>query len=220
VTSESAEIDAATVKATASQTWISTVALLRPVELLSKDLTLQSIQAANHHFTVIGSGHVSVSGNITATQNASVMIEGHGGIKLSSGSQISTEVGSLTLSAPLSQGNAGNISGILIENASVRTGGGHLTVTAETTDAASAASAIQLSGAQLLTEAGGTLSVIGVTASKSSAWGVRAIPGIQRPQSLRTTAAYCCPDLVENRVPTQVRCSKESWYAQQAMVRS
>ncbi|MFM8477251.1 MAG: autotransporter-associated beta strand repeat-containing protein, partial [Planctomycetaceae bacterium] len=180
VTSELTEVAAATVKSTSSQTWSTKITLLNAVELQGSGISLSDVQAGPYPLTVTDSGPVSISGHLTATNNAAILITGSHGITVAAGSQITTDQGSITLNAPLLQGNAGNVSGIRIEDAFVGTAGGSITLTAETTASASEKAAVHLQGAQLSTAGNGVIVIHGAAANNAGAWGLRMLNGAQR----------------------------------------
>ncbi|MFM7865345.1 MAG: hypothetical protein ACKPHU_14115, partial [Planctomycetaceae bacterium] len=121
---------------------------------------------------------VSLSGSVTATGSSTVELSGDGGVVLNTGSQISTELGPLTLSALLSKGAAGDVSGVQVINSTVKTQGGAITITGETTAAAaSGRAAVDLQGAQLLTQGAGTITIAGTAAATAAATGVRVKSG-------------------------------------------
>ena len=180
VTSEVTEIAAATVKSTTTQTWNTTISSLNAVDLQGSGISLRDVQAGSYPFTVTDAGSVSISGKLTATNIAAISITGRNGITVAAGSDISTNQGSITLNAPLHLGTAGNVSGISIKDAIVRTSGGSITLTARTTAAASGNAAVQLEGAQLSTTGSGVIVIDGTAASNAAAPGLRILNGAQR----------------------------------------
>ncbi|MFM7922296.1 MAG: hypothetical protein ACKPJJ_18885, partial [Planctomycetaceae bacterium] len=156
VTAESSDFDSAQIRTSGDQTWSTAATLVSDADLIGGNIALNGVAAGSKNLKVQGTGVVSLSGSVTATGSSTVELSGDGGVVLNTGSQISTELGPLTLSALLSKGAAGDVSGVQVINSTVKTQGGAITITGETTAAAaSGRAAVDLQGAQLLTQGAG-----------------------------------------------------------------
>ncbi|MEY3459259.1 MAG: hypothetical protein RL215_2416, partial [Planctomycetota bacterium] len=180
ITAESAQIASTLVSTTGNQTWSTAAVLMQSVELKGANISLQGAEGSSGNFQISASGLVTVSGKTVMAGSGTILISGNGGLLLSAGSEVSTDQGSITLAGLLSQGTADNVSGVRIQNAAVKSLGGHITISGETTSAGSGVSAIELQGAQLSTQGSGTIVIAGHAHAAAAAWGVRMLNGTQR----------------------------------------
>ncbi|MFN9038355.1 MAG: hypothetical protein ACK5YO_18800, partial [Planctomyces sp.] len=179
VTAESTESSSTLIRTSGSQTWSTVVSVLSPLEMTGGNISLQSLMTDSKNTKVSGTGVVLVAGAVTATAGATLELSGNGGLVLSAGSEVSTVQGAITLKALLTQGTAGDVSGLQIQDSTVKAQGGTITIMGETSAAAVGRAAVDLVGAKLITQGTGSILLTGIAAESSSSVGIRIKSGAQ-----------------------------------------
>jgi len=179
VTAESTESSSTLIRTSGSQTWSTVVSVLSPLEMTGGNISLQSLMTDSKNTKVSGTGVVLVAGAVTATAGATLELSGNGGLVLSAGSEVSTVQGAITLKALLTQGTVGDVSGLQIQDSTVKAQGGTITIMGETSAAAVGRAAVDLVGAKLITQGTGSILLTGIAAESSSSVGIRIKSGAQ-----------------------------------------
>ena len=99
ITAESAEVYAVEVRTVGGQTWTTDISLFNNTKFMASNISVQSLSAGPKNLTVDATGLVTINGVVSATTSAFISMTGNQGVLLNADSQVTVELGNLTLSA-------------------------------------------------------------------------------------------------------------------------